>query len=69
MLFDDDDYTIQSDFDEKVNEYYAELQHTQLVLDTSMNIAISKIKRNAIFNLGLGLELSMKNCGIELKVN
>jgi hypothetical protein len=67
MLFDDDDNVIQYDFDELVNEYYAELQHKQLVLDTSMNIAISKVKRNAIFNLGLGLELSMKNCGIELK--
>ena len=69
MLFDTDDYNTQYEFDVMVDEYYAELQHKQLVLDTSMNIAISKVKRNAIFNLGLGLELSMKNCGIELEVN
>ena len=29
-------------------------------------IAINKIKRNEIFNLGLGLKLSMKNCGITM---
>ena len=57
------------EFDVMVDEYYPELQHKQLDLDTSMNNAISKVKRNAIFNLGLGLELSMKNCGIELEVN
>lgn len=28
------------------------------------NIALSKIKRNKIFNLGLGLKLSIINCGI-----
>jgi hypothetical protein len=28
------------------------------------NIAINKIKRNKIFNLGLGLKLSIRNCGI-----
>jgi len=78
MLFDEDDNVIQFEFDNMVDEYYAELyikkitelmklEHEKLVMDTSMNIAISKIKRNAIFNLGLGLELSMKNCGIELK--
>jgi hypothetical protein len=27
-------------------------------------IAINKIKRNKIFNLGLGLKLSIKNCGV-----
>ncbi|AYR04618.1 hypothetical protein CpVVM_02 [Chrysochromulina parva virophage Moe] len=31
---------------------------------TIRNIAISKIKRNEIFNLGLGLKLSMRDCGI-----
>lgn len=30
------------------------------------NIAINKIKRNEIFNLGLGLKLSIKNCGITM---
>jgi len=29
-------------------------------------IAINKIKRNKIFNLGLGLKLSMKDCGIKV---
>ena len=31
---------------------------------TIRNIAINKIKRNEIFNLGLGLKLSMRDCGI-----
>ena len=66
MIFDIDEYDIQYEFDKLVDEYYAELQHKQLVMDTSMNIAISKIKRNELFNLGLGLTLSIKNCGIEL---
>ena len=30
------------------------------------DIAINKIKRNEIFNLGLGLKLSMKDCGISI---
>ena len=29
-------------------------------------IAINKIKRNKIFNLGLGLKLSMRDCGISI---
>ena len=29
-------------------------------------IAINKIKRNEIFNLGLGLKLSIRNCGIAM---
>lgn len=29
-------------------------------------IAINKIKRNKIFNLGLGLKLSMRDCGIQV---
>jgi len=33
---------------------------------TIRNIAISKIKRNEIFNLGLGLKLSMRDCGIKV---
>ena len=33
----------------------------------SRKIAIEKIKRNKIFNLGLGLKLSMQNCGILLE--
>jgi len=35
---------------------------------TIKNIAINKIKRNEIFNLGLGLKLSIKNCGIKVGV-
>jgi hypothetical protein len=31
---------------------------------TIREIAINKIKRNKIFNLGLGLKLSIKNCGV-----
>jgi hypothetical protein len=30
------------------------------------DIAINKIKRNKIFNLGLGLKLSIRNCGISI---
>ena len=29
-----------------------------------IRIAVNKIKRNKIFNLGLGLKLSMRNCGM-----
>jgi hypothetical protein len=31
---------------------------------TTQKIAVNKIKRNKIFNLGLGLKLSMRNCGM-----
>jgi hypothetical protein len=31
-------------------------------------IAIDKIRRNKIFNLGLGLKLNMRDCGMELEV-
>jgi len=34
--------------------------------ETSKHLAIQKIKRNQLFNCGLGLKLSMKHCGIEL---
>ena len=34
--------------------------------ETSKHLAIEKIKRNQLFNCGLGLKLSMRDCGIEL---
>lgn len=34
--------------------------------ETSKHLAIQKIKRNQLFNCGLGLKLSMRDCGIEL---
>ena len=78
LMFDEEDNALQYDFDMLVDKYYAELyiqklkelaeaEHKQLVMDTSMNIAISKIKRNELFNLGLGLTLSMRDCGIVLE--
>lgn len=34
--------------------------------EMSKHLAIEKIKRNKVFNCGLGLKLSMRDCGIEL---
>lgn len=66
LMFNDEDNALQYDFDKLVNEYYAELQHTQLVMDTSFNIAIKKVMRSDTFYLGLSKQLSMRDCGIEL---
>jgi len=38
------------------------------VYNVAKKIAINKIKRSKTFNYGLGLQLNMKNCGIELEV-
>ena len=38
------------------------------VYDVAEKIAINKIKRSKVFNYGLGLQLNMRNCGIELQV-
>jgi hypothetical protein len=38
------------------------------VYDVAEKIALNKIKRSKVFNYGLGLQLNMRNCGIELQV-
>lgn len=53
-LIDDDTFKLT-----KILENYIEYE-------TSKYLAIQKIKRNQVFNCGLGLKLSMRDCGIEL---
>ena len=36
------------------------------ILKKTYHIAINKILRSSIYNYGLGLKLSIKNCGLEL---
>lgn len=54
------------DIHEKIVEYC--LEHKDNLIYVSRHIAIQKIKRSQIYNFGLGLKLSMKNCGIEITV-
>jgi hypothetical protein len=54
--------------DEELIAEYEELLEEKRIEEVIRNIAISKICRSAIYNLGLGLKLSMKNCGMELVV-
>jgi hypothetical protein len=54
--------------DEELVAEYEELLEEKRIEEVIRNIAISKICRNTIYNLGLGLKLSMKNCGLELIV-
>ena len=53
-FLDDDD----CDLCQMINDYFQ--------YETSKRLAIQKIKRNQLFNCGLGLKLSMRDCGIEL---
>jgi len=48
-------------------EIFEELDKER-VYNVAKKIAINKIKRSKTFNYGLGLQLNMKNCGIELEV-
>lgn len=66
----DDDANITNwfDEDEELVAEYEELLEEKRIEEVIRNIAISKICRNTIYNLGLGLKLSMKNCGMELVV-
>ena len=62
----DDNYLVISQI---VYTYINDLQEAiqiKKINETSKHIAIQKIKRNQVFNCGLGLKLSMRNCGIEL---
>jgi len=52
--------------DEELVAEYEELLEEKRIEEVIRNIAISKICRNALYNNGLGLKLSMKNCGMEL---
>jgi hypothetical protein len=53
------------DIHEKIVEYCLEVDKDNLIY-VSRHIAIQKIKRSQIYNFGLGLKLSIKNCGVEL---
>jgi len=62
----DDNYLVISQI---VYTYINDLQEAiqiKKINETSKHIAIQKIKRNQLFNCGLGLKLSMRDCGIEL---
>lgn len=59
MLFNEEDW-LQNSIIDRIQDYIRD----KLKERTITNIAINKIKRNEIFNLGLGLKLSMRNCGI-----
>jgi hypothetical protein len=65
----DDDYITGEfyDEDEELVAEYEELLEEKRIEEVIRNIAISKICRNTLYNLGLGLKLSMKNCGMELR--
>jgi hypothetical protein len=52
------------DFDEMIEEYNANLE--KKITKFSESLAIKKIQRSKIYNFGLGLNLSIKRCGIEL---
>jgi len=59
MIFNEDDW-IQDSIINRIQDWIRD----KLRERTIKNIAINKIKRNKIFNLGLGLKLSIKNCGV-----
>ena len=64
--FIDDNYLVISQI---VYTYINDLQEAlqaKKIKEMSKHLAIQKIKRNQLFNCGLGLKLSMKHCGIEL---
>jgi len=63
MILDEDDW-IQYSIINRIQDWIRD----KLRERTIKNIAINKIKRNKIFNLGLGLKLSIKNCGIKVGV-
>jgi len=62
MIFDDEDW-LQYSIIDRIHDYIRD----KLKERTITNIAINKIKRNEIFNLGLGLKLSIRNCGIPVE--
>ena len=59
MILDEDDW-IQYSIINRIEDEVRDRLRTQVIRE----IAFNKIKRNKIFNLGLGLKLSIKNCGV-----
>jgi hypothetical protein len=53
----------------EADEARQDAEYAEYILrTTSQKIAINKIKRNKIYNLGLCLKLNMRDCGMELEV-
>jgi hypothetical protein len=61
MILDEDDW-IQYSIINRIEDEVRDRLRAQVIRE----IAINKIKRNKIFNLGLGLKLSMRDCGVTL---
>jgi len=62
--FDDDCNPIDDD-DDNDEEARQDAEYAEYIMrTTTQKIAVNKIKRNKIFNLGLGLKLSMRDCGM-----
>ena len=53
-------------YDTIYDEYIKYIEYINKIKTTIEKIAINKILRSPIYNYGLGLKLSIKNCGIKL---
>lgn len=53
-------------YDNLYDEYTKYIKYINKIKKTIEKIAINKILRSHIYNYGLGLKLSIKNCGLEL---
>jgi hypothetical protein len=62
MIFDEEQW-LQSSIINRIEDEVRDRLRERVIRD----IAINKIKRNEIFNLGLGLKLSMRDCGIPVE--
>jgi len=61
MILNEDDW-IQDSIINRIQDWIRDKLRERVI----RTIAINKIKRNKIFNLGLGLKLSMRDCGISI---